>query len=1070
MHIGKCFCFVVLLLAAVSSADVAGQSADVEIWIRAPGGQPMRNATVVINRPDMWNPQAKIEPISVVTDEKGIAKFQIPESIYPVIGWTLEVSVAGVGYGTVPQQGYSAGQLYKPDFPPLAPFGSIDGTVPVGLITPGLTIVASRIYSELGGEPPAKTTADAQGHFVLSDLRGGLWGVGAQTDQKHRLAIAEGLLRLAPGQTIRGCALSPPPSLAGGEGPPSIRRASLPGEGQTVTWVQGTVRDESGKSLPNATVYAVSSFFGGLRMYGESSRGIADAQGHYSLQGPGGQEDFSAAVVAYVPGRPPAWAWPSFPASLAGWVDASQPRKIPPPLPPPTLDLVVPDSGARLKVRVAEGGKPLSGAGVAVYLQNVRLRDQWAAAGGGDERELEDIVHPISTTDAQGVAHFDNLLPGRYDIYISADGKKTVRGLFNDSLFRQAIDTPSGMAKGISLTRGQLTEFETAICPHPNRASFCITDPSGAPVHDTVGFSFGPVSQVQWNSSLQLDGGGVGQTNFAAPGLWRIETAYRKPPLQVFPPQPPFFGTVSTVAVAPILENGYRPTFRSYQIQPGSVRIAVKDAAGKPVRVPAEIDRPFNSPVQAGSTDENGEIVFTGLADGFDYIARAFVPGIEPVDLGDGNSPLPADDELKGRTEILADSFVAARNQRSEVLLAPREVGYVRGKVQLPVGAHFEHGPLYVYPDQSMRESGASSHMNPASGEFVAGPFLPGVVLLNVGYGAAATGESHTQISTSVAAGEVKYISASLDDRESSVARATGQALIGVNGATSPTSGIEHLGGRVFLNDGKTPALGAQVFYTEPGQATATGIGLADALGHINWRGMWASMNARAPGTTLGPPEPTVVALLPGQCGGVAVPMSRIQNGNWRVSLPKPVSLRGHVTTAGPDSMADETSIQIEAAYQDMGFLNPLFSISTSADLKGNFVLAGLTPGPYKVQAARDGLWLSQTMDVSVAETDPHPISLAIRAPGGPVLVHLKSPGGMPVVGKPMTLGIPAGPLADELWPTSWTSDGAGTVYIPTLQAGPNSIGIPSSSAVQTVTVPPLPTTRAIDVDLVVAQ
>lgn len=43
-----------------------------------------------------------------------------------------------------------------------------------------------------------------------------------------------------------------------------------------------------------------------------------------------------------------------------------------------------------------------------------------------------------------------------------------------------------------------------------------------------------------------------------------------------------------------------------------------------------------------------------------------------------------------------------------------------------------------------------------------------------------------------------------------------------------------------------------------------------------------------------------------------------------------------------------------------------------------------------------------------------------------------------------------------ELWPHAWTSDGAGTVYIPTLEAGRHVIQV-EGAGTSRIQVPPLP-------------
>ena len=59
-----------------------------------------------------------------------------------------------------------------------------------------------------------------------------------------------------------------------------------------------------------------------------------------------------------------------------------------------------------------------------------------------------------------------------------------------------------------------------------------------------------------------------------------------------------------------------------------------------------------------------------------------------------------------------------------------------------------------------------------------------------------------------------------------------------------------------------------------------------------------------------------------------------------------------------------------------------------------------------------------------------------------------------------MTIDRPAGPLTETLWPHEWTSDGAGVVNIPTLEAGKHLLRTPDSTKPIEVNVPPLPAKR----------
>ena len=1057
---------LVLLLAAAPEGEVA-TPVDVHLLVRGPDARPLMRTEITIHRPDPNDRHAKAVPLSVVTDNQGVAKFQLPCGVQ-----AFEVSVASVGYGQTGLMEYVPGQIAQPLLSPLAPYGSISGTVPPGAMTPGAKIMAGCPYS--GQEEPLTAQADAKGNFKITGVHAGLWWVWAGMGRGERCADGGRTITVYPGQAVDSVDLKPVPAPTPAEKEQTakgIHRAPLPGQDQEVVWVQGTVRDESAQPIANASVFALATYHGGLRMYQETAKASTDAQGHYEIRGPGGQSMFSATLVAFVPGKPPVWDWPNFSAPEEKWIAADSKPDAPPVPAPPTDDLVIPSHGGALNVTVLRDGHPAPGALVAAYLENANLKDEWAAGGGPEHDVIEDIAYPIAIADDRGVAHLENLLPGRYDLYVSAGDKRTVRQL-REGLFRGDVPAPYAIGKGINVRFLQTTDFTAAIYPQPNTAFFRLLRPDGTPLGDGPGFSYGPVDSTEWNTGVRLDPEGLGQSSFQSPGLWRIEANYRILPVKTIPISPPFIACIADVAVSPLLDKGFMPSITARRIEPASVKIVVKDAAGKPLQVPVELDRPLGSAVVSGSTDENGQIVFAGLYGGYDYIARAFAPRLTPLALGDGDSPLPSRQQLGNRTEIVAESFLAVRNEQTNIVLSPQPVAYVMGKLQFPAGTDPKKRWPGACGDQSMPESGATGHVQPSSGQFVAGPFRPGPLHLHVGYRGEGEDGSYTTVTAELKPGEVKDLEViSLPPAKSRLGR-PGNPLIGMGGASAPTLGAKLLDGRVFFSDTKTPALGAQVFYFESGQAGPTILAISDALGNLHARGLWRNMNAQPPGSQIGPAEPTLVALLPGQCGGVVLPLSREVKEPLRIVLPAPISISGQVKIGDAVPTGKNGAIRVLAAYQDAGALNSVLSVFTSADADGHFTLAGLTPGTYQIQATLDNIWLSAstTLRVSAENTKPAPLTLSIGVPGAPVLVHLRDAAGKPAIGKSITIDRPPGPLADTLWPKSWTSDGAGVVYIPTLETGPNVLHVPNSPHSVSVVVPALPTTRPAEIDVSVGQ
>ena len=147
--------------------------------------------------------------------------------------------------------------------------------------------------------------------------------------------------------------------------------------------------------------------------------------------------------------------------------------------------------------------------------------------------------------------------------------------------------------------------------------------------------------------------------------------------------------------------------------------------------------------------------------------------------------------------------------------------------------------------------------------------------------------------------------------------------------------------------------------------------------------------------------------------------------------------------------------MHIVAEYQDKGLLNAALSIETTADAEGNFILAGLTPGRYLVQAALDDIWMSPTTMIHVGDEKPQPLHLAIPAPGAPVQISLIGRDGKPAIGHVVTLDR-SGPLSD-LWPAELRSDGAGLIYLPTMETGLHHLHVDGVIKPVKIDVPPLP-------------
>ena len=178
--------------------------------------------------------------------------------------------------------------------------------------------------------------------------------------------------------------------------------------------------------------------------------------------------------------------------------------------------------------------------------------------------------------------------------------------------------------------------------------------------------------------------------------------------------------------------------------------------------------------------------------------------------------------------------------------------------------------------------------------------------------------------------------------------------------------------------------------------------------------------------------KPTLVVSLPGQYGPTIVP---VEGGKTRVVLADSSGVEGRLVFGGRATDGG-SGVQVVAAHQGQGVLNGFLSHQLSAGLDGRFRFNGLTPGRYLVQAARDGIWLSKSVELRLeANRAPPSIVLEIPAPGEPVALEFVDPQGKPFADRAVTVIRPEGPFA-ATWPPILRTDAAGRIIFRSLEAG----------------------------------
>jgi hypothetical protein len=542
------------------------------------------------------------------------------------------------------------------------------------------------------------------------------------------------------------------------------------------------------------------------------------------------------------------------------------------------------------------------------------------------------------------------------------------------------------------------------------------------------------------STSIELNDNGTGSFRFERGGLVRVRFPYKETPILLSPIARPYWFAEGLVAVSPRISAAFPVVLTAAETRGGTIVVRLADVEGKPLLGLAAVrNYTFQD---AGANGAR----FEGLEPG-SYVAQGR-HGDVPRLAFEKDGPLPADEALTGRAELLPQRVVVGDNELCEVTLHVTKVGYVRGKLQPPEG--HSAGEYQVTLSVDDYQLGRGIAWRPGSGEFVAGPFTDSPVVLRVFD--ARNLASVPLMTQEVVAAAGRVVKAELSPPPlPTEPPASSQVFIGLGGISQLKSG-SGLAGRVFLADGKTPALGAMVLTFHPTVWQSTSAGMTDALGNIHPRWYWLPQTSDATEPPNSPREPVAVAWLPGHSGAAIVPLPAQTDQTLKITLPAPIALKGRVSIAGGEAIGNGR-VQVLAQHAGRGKLDGLLSIETTAAADGSFELTGLTPGKCRVQAALDGIWLSPTLEFKAGDQALAPLALTIARPGGPVLVRLK-PQAEAVATLKVRVDRPAGPLRDRLWPQEFAPDGAGVVRIPALEAGEHTIRVGEQMA--TVTVPTL--------------
>jgi hypothetical protein len=1001
---------------------------EVEVLVRGAGGAPLGDRPVQVI-PAGSAPEGPV-PVRFDGRTDGAGRFRMR--------WfegmnRLRVAVPGEGFGSTGLFEVRAGQVAREETPPLARLGSIDGRLDPKLAGPSTTVVLENRGTRL-----AESACDPDGRFAMSDILPGSYSLyllraGQPTGNSTGV-------RVAPGHRVAGVTIRPAPPAPQRRAPARSRtgRQPLTDEGKEVVWLEGMVRDEQGRGVAGARLFVRATIDGGMRFAQQTQAATTDERGRYQVRGPRSRIA-DVRVIAHAESRPPALAHALMPEDDGG---------------PASLDVTLPDArrGGSVRVTVLKDGRPMAGVKVGLAPGDGALSAHLPGFGvevrSSDGDAVRALFRPTHVTDRDGVAHFDGLLPGCYQLTATQDGGAAGAPRENNSgdiiyeVKKSEGPEPAPVfarAEGVAVVEGRETDLAMAIHPQPGTARLQVLRPDGTPLAGrTVALSVG-LGTASSTTSMKLDGQGRGRIDFGSPGLWRIEVRFRESEPNSFRIKgEPIDQAEALLPIAPGLTPKEPIRLLSVHRGFGSLRVRLLDVDGRPARGTVETLQFLGEPDHAATTDEQGIVVFRGLPSG-SYQLRGFIDGMtapepDPV----GSSPLPEDSALRGRAVLPFATAEVQPGRESIVELRAQPAGYVRGRLRPPAG--HEASEYEVWTVQDWRAFEAVQRLDPESGQFLHGPLPAGKIVYNFQHQAEdGTTQSAGDQAVEVLAGEVVHIDIRPEGSKPRRAPGSGRLVrLDRGGVIVLEGGPDAVVSTVVLNDGKTPAFAAEAWLYLPGFRRPLNSGISDTAGRLAWHSPWPTGHAAYARWDRLVERPTVVVWIPGRTGAAILEVEPGESS--RVTLPAPRAAEGRLTLGGRPVDGRNARIRVIAAYTGRGVLDGALSVATTAQADGRFALRGLTPGRYVVQASRDGIWLSHGLELIIdPDKDPAPLALDVPEPGAPVTLQVVDREGRPVADQPIGLIRPEGPLA-SLWPASLLTDSGGILTLRGLESGRHTL------------------------------
>lgn len=999
---------------------------EIETLVRGPDGLPLKDSPILVTpATDFSFPGSGTLRLPRRTDESGVLRLrtfgEIPR---------FSIQAPGVGFGATGVVHVTEGRVARPQIAPLARFARIEGRVDGKLLVPG-TRVALLLAPFQQSSGPAAPCDDA-GRFTLVDVIPGPYQLAALKGGT-RLPAGQREIHALPGTTLRDVVIGPPVPLsvdAQKANQQLVHRLDFD-RNKTVTWVEGTIRDEHGRPLPKVLVYVHSQYDGGIRMAEDVKKSTTDDQGRYKIEGPWQPSSGIVALVASAKGRPPTIAYAPAPDAALDNGD----RK------PSRLDLALPAKGASANISILEDGKKLRGASVQLTVTDATAGRRRVFGPGvaqsPDRLEMEDLISRTIRTGPDGVARFENLPAGPFEVVVTPEvdvAQPFTKGHpFNphgNSGFTQTITIPPGGVVETSINVGRKLK--------PVR--FRLLKPDGAPAAArTISFSL-----VQGNggtsTAVRCDDRGFATYQFPSPGLWNVDVRFRDDDVRRFPIQEePYYQAQALIPVSAELELEDPIVLKAERRELGSIHARLLDAEGKPASGTVLILGNFpqqSQPIQAGTVDAEGQAHFFDVPAGKYRLQGVVADRPTAAKLGQGE-PSPNDAALQGVQTIFDRELTMTAGGEATVELRLQPVGYVRATLKPPAGRTAAEYSAFLN-SKTPNDSTGRAQIDPANGNYLFGPLPAGPFTIGL-FERFTNGQTNNKRGERTVVVEPdKVVHVVLEPEPSSPQPAAPnhppRIFPGMGGIREMGSALGGLEARVLMPDGSTPAYGARADYFPVGERQAIVQGIADASGRLTWTGTWRTPK---PITDKDPPplnQPTIAAWLPGVTGPV---LGQYQPGKPLVLvLPSPAGAAGIATIGGRRIDGRGGRIRILAEAQDRGSLADAFSREVVAEPDGRFRLPELGAGRYLVQAVRDEIWLSRTVPLVVEPgKETVPVEIDIPEPGTTVALEVVDGRDHPVPGLSLSIVRPEGPLAPSL-PISFRVDEGGTAMLRGLATG----------------------------------